>query len=306
MSKAVAERALIEMIQSMCHSENECIVGIGDDCAVVPFGGAEDLVLTSDPVIEGVHFTPGTAPEKIGHKAVGRVLSDLGAMGACPKWLLVNLVAGKADEETIRRIYKGMTDLARYFGATVVGGDVAQGEKLHLHVFAAGLCPAGQAVTRRGATQGDVIYVTGSLGGSAQGHHLEFIPRVTEGCWLREQGWATAMIDLSDGLGSDLRRILEQSGVGAEIETDRLPASALIKNADQKVQHMLTDGEDFELLFTVKSDATDDFEAAWQNAFDLPCTRIGRITSSKGRFVLVDSSGEQAEWTGSGFEHFTG
>ncbi|MEI7851819.1 MAG: thiamine-phosphate kinase, partial [Kiritimatiellales bacterium] len=149
---------------------------VGDDCAVLPLDAHYDLVLTSDPLIQGVHFAPGTDPEAIGWKAAARVLSDFAAMGADPQYLLINLVAPpEQDFQTLEKIYAGVSKVRKLFDIDLVGGDLAQGPTLELHVFGVGRVPKGKALLRSGARPGDVIYVTGPLGGSFEsGKHLNF------------------------------------------------------------------------------------------------------------------------------------
>lgn len=287
------------------------VVGIGDDAAVVrdeAFGA--DLVLTSDPVIEGTHFTMDAPPRGIGNKAVGRVLSDLAAMGAEPLWLLINVVAPpEMPFEKLQEIYAGASALALKFGVAIIGGDVASGATLALHVFGAGKVPKGSAVCRSGAREGDVLYVTGDLGGSIRGKHLFFEPRVAEGIWLREHEWATAMIDLSDGLATDLRHLIEMSGTGAEMDMDKIPVSAAARQMNDGISpmdHALSDGEDFELLFTVPQEKAELFERLWQEEFNVSCTRIGAITGNTGIIGCRTGKGTKTLAGKKGFEHFAG
>jgi thiamine-monophosphate kinase len=201
------------------------LVGPGDDCAVVRLPGAtDDLLLTSDPVIEGVHFDAGCAPERIGHKAMGRILSDLAAMAGTPCWALIDAVAPpQTPVERLEAILRGAAATGARYGLAIVGGDMAQGPLLELHAFGVGCVPAGRAVLRAGARPGDAVYVTGRLGGSRTGRHLDFEPRVREGEWLRD--WAHAMIDVSDGLATDVRHLAEQSGVAIRLELAAVPVS---------------------------------------------------------------------------------
>lgn len=274
--------------------------GIGDDAAVVQSPGiAYDLVYTTDAVVESIHFFPGTDPRKIGRKIVGRLLSDLAAMGAEPDHILLNLVCPKTTPALVlKEIYAGAEALAVQFGARVIGGDTLSSSPLALHGFASGRLPAGSAVLRSGAQPGDAVYVTGKLGGSLAGRHLDFIPRVTEGIWLRSGGWPTAMMDVSDGLARDLRRIADRSGVGMRIIAENLPCHDGID-----IHHALTDGEDYELVFTVNEPKTSAFESAWSAATALPCTRIGVITPAAAGLVLVDSDGHTRPFETAGYDH---
>jgi thiamine-monophosphate kinase len=218
---------------------------VGDDCAVLPLDNNYDLILTSDPLIQDVHFTSETTPEQIAHKAICRVLSDFAAMGAEPQYLLINVVAPpEQDFQTLEKIYDKFSKLWKTYGAEVVGGDLAQGPVLELHVFGTGRVPKGSALLRSGAKPGDHIYVTGPLGCSQKsGKQFSFEPRLEWGRALRESGKVTSMMDISDGLATDLRHILKASGVGAELDSSKIPRVGILEEA-------LYDGEDFELLFT--------------------------------------------------------
>lgn len=274
-------------------------VGAGDDCAVVAIpGSADDQVFTTDPVIEQVHFLPGEQPERIGRKAAGRVLSDMAAMGAQPQWMLVNLVAPPTQRlDALEAVYAGMTEQCSRFGAVIIGGDLAQGPVLELHVFGAGRVPAGTARLRSGARAGDALLVTGRLGVSRSGRHLDFIPRVEEGIFLRESGAVNAMMDISDGLATDLRHILGRSGAGARLDADRIPSNGTLGQA-------LFDGEDFELLLTVPPDRVDELLARWNRRFDLPLSVIGSMTAQPG-VLEIRRNGRVERLDARAFEHFT-
>lgn len=302
----IGERELIRRLARLVPTRGDVRVGIGDDVAVVHVESTHtDLLLTSDAVIEGVHFTRAAKPELIGRKAIGRVLSDLAAMGGEPMWALVDLVApASLGLARIEAAYRGAARLAEKYGLAIVGGDTTQGRDFELHVFGVGQVPGGSAILRSGARKGDAVYVTGSLGGSLAGRHLTFEPRIAEGLWLREGGWASAMIDISDGLAADLSHLLEMSGVGAEVEAARVPVSKSLRRTKAGLARALFDGEDFELLFTVSADRQAAFESSWADTFGLACTRIGRIAGPKSRLMLVDDLGRRHELKDGGFEHF--
>ena len=307
--KQVGERGLIRRLAKLLPSRDDVRVGIGDDVAVVHVEGTHtDLLLTSDAVIEGTHFLPRTPAAQIGHKAIGRALSDMAAMGGEPLWGLIDLVApSKTPVKRVEDIYRGAARLAKKYGLAIIGGDTTQGAKLELHVFAAGQVQQRAAVLRSGARPGDAIYVTGELGGSLAGKHLRFDPRIEEGLWLRESGWAGAMIDVSDGLVTDLGHIIGSSGVGAELDGAAIPVSAAARRVGggrTPLEHALFDGEDFELLFTVAADKETAFLSSWRDTFQLRCRRVGRITNKKGRITLTDGAGPGRPLADRGFEHF--
>jgi len=296
---------MIRRLTALLPGQDTVPVGIGDDTAVVSTGdGPFDWLLTTDPVIEGVHFLPGTEPTLAGAKAVNRVLSDVAAMGGEPQWLLIDLVA-PPDTAVARleQLYRGAQRAASSAGAVIIGGDLARGPVLELHVFGVGRVPKGRALLRSGAHPGEAIYVTGLLGGSAHGHHLTFTPRLREGTWLREGAWATALCDVSDGLLTDLGQILEASSLGARLSAASIPvsdAASRMKDGRPALAHALGDGEDFELLFTVPEARCAAFEQAWHQTFPLPCTRIG--TTLFGRGISWDGPPPPLESTG--YEHF--
>ncbi len=308
----IGELALLERIFRHLPGRGDVVVGPGDDCAVVR--GAKtagvDYLLKSDSCVAGVHFTPQARRESVGHKAIGRVLSDIAAMGGEPLWALVNLVAPpKTPVKHIEQIYAGMGALAARFNTAIVGGDVSAGRDLQLHVFAVGRVQKDKAILRSGARLGDAIFVTGTLGGSLAGKHLAFQPRLREGRWLARGKWATAMIDISDGLLRDLGHILKASNAGARLMLDKIPVSAAARAAGKKtgrtaIKHALNDGEDYELLFTVPGKNVESFRGAWRKTFRLACAQIGWITSGKGILEGVDSRGRVVKLNGKGFEHF--
>jgi thiamine-monophosphate kinase len=304
----LGERGLIGRLAGRVGRGRGVVRGIGDDCAVVRVhGSAWDWLLTTDPVIEGVHFLRDAPGRRVGHKAAGRVISDIAAMGGEPLYVLFDLVApAGAPVGRIEDIYRGATAVCARHGAAIIGGDVARGPRLELHAFAVGRVERGRAVLRSGARPGDVIHVTGRLGGSRLGRHLTFEPRVAAGRWIARGGWATAMMDVSDGLASDLRRILEESRVGADLDAARIPVSSAarrLRDGRSALDHALGDGEDFELLFTVPAARTAAFSRAWRRAFPgLPATAIGTITPARG--VLTLKTEGTARPVGRGYEHF--
>jgi len=226
-------------------------VDSGDDCAVVRVG-RERVLLKTDSVVDGVHFDSRTArPEAIGHKAVARALSDIAAMGGVPTYgVIAMMVPRRAREPWIKRVMAGMDRTAKAHGAAIVGGDLkSHPGKLAISVALMGRCD-GPPFLRSGARPGDAIAVTGPLGGSILGKHLRFTPRLREAARLRRTVDVHAMIDVSDGLATDLAHLCEESGVGATIDEARIPVSAAARRLKgDPVHHALTDGEDYELLY---------------------------------------------------------
>jgi thiamine-monophosphate kinase len=265
------------------------LAGIGDDCAIYrPRDAAEDLLLTTDLLIEDVHFRREThTPEVTGHKALARGLSDLAAMGGSPAFCLLSLaLAPWTDERWIDRFYRGLLALAHKTRTPLAGGDLARAKKAACDIVVVGETPRGKALLRSGARAGDAVYVSGKLGGSALGlktrrgaawrRHLRPEPRLALGRYLREHLHATAAMDLSDGLSLDLRRLCLASGVAASITAPpTFPGATL--------QHALHGGEDYELLFTVKKRTT--VPSHFQS---LPLTCIGAIRSGPAGAVDLD------------------
>jgi thiamine-monophosphate kinase len=213
------------------------VLGIGDDCAIYRPRAGEELLFTTDQMIEGVHFTRAQKAADIGERALARGLSDIAAMGGEPRFCLVALAA--SDTKWIEEFYRGLLRLAKRTTATLAGGDLARDQKYHCDVMVCGSVPRGKALRRDGARVGDSIFVSGRLG-KPWDRRIE--PRLELGLGLR--GLATSCIDLSDGLSLDLHRVCMASGVAAEI--DRVP---LMKGS--KVERALHGGEDYELLFTL-------------------------------------------------------
>lgn len=296
----MGEHEAIRRLSAMLGTHSDLIMGPGDDCSVVRLpGSSQDQVFTTDPVIEDVHFLSSDAPERIGNKAAGRVLSDIAAMGAQPQWLLVDVVAPPSlDYRTMERIYIGMNALCERFDTFIIGGDLAQGPCLELHVFGTGTLPSGSALLRSGAKYGDAILVTGALGGSIHGKHLDFIPRVDEGIFLRDSGLVDSMIDISDGLATDLRHIMAQSGVGAIVDVEKIPITGTLDQA-------LYDGEDFELLFTLPPSHLDELCALWKRRFPSNLSIIGAITNHVGMLQLGFADGRILPLERKAFEHFS-
>jgi thiamine-monophosphate kinase len=233
------------------------LVDSGDDAAVLRIGG-DRVLFKTDSVIDGVHFDSLTArPGEIGHKAVARPLSDLAAMGGVPTFGVVAVMCPRAASEAwLKRVMVGMERTARAFGTALVGGDLkSHPGKLAIAVALLGRVN-GRPIRRGGARPGDAIGVTGALGGSILGKHLRFTPRLREAGELRRTLTVHSMIDVSDGLATDLSHVCEESGVGATIDEAGVPIAAAarrlsLRDGESPLHHALSDGEDYELLFTV-------------------------------------------------------
>ncbi|MSR64791.1 MAG: thiamine-monophosphate kinase [Verrucomicrobiae bacterium] len=310
----LGEFGLIQRIARNVSRDPGVHAGIGDDCAVLPTGNPERfLLVTTDPVIEGTHFDLNAAPYQIGWKAMARNLSDIAACGGQPRWAVVS--AGlRADMTTefVDEMYRGMNAAATQFGAHIVGGDTTRVTgKFFLAVTMLGEVERSHLKLRSTARPGDSILVTGTLGGSIAGRHLEFTPRVREARWLVERFPIHALIDLSDGLAGDLFHILEQSDVGARIVAPRIPVSETARHLESEGERehssldmALYDGEDFELLFTIPSRHVEELLVEWPKHFQLPLQSIGTIAEGPVRLILVDEHGEEVNLPPKGYDHF--
>ena len=271
----LGEEEVVRRLVSGLSTSDSVLVGPGDDCAVVDAGGEDLLLLKTDAVIEGGHFLSGTAAERVGWKAAARVISDFGAMGGEARELLITLAApGECQMDWVERLYKGLGRCADQFGAGVVGGETVSlptGSPIVINAAGTGRVRRGSYVTRAGGKVGDALYVTGRLGGSFEsGHHLDFMPRVREGQWLAR--WASAMMDLSDGLQRALPRLARATDCGFDIELGEHPC-----REGCGVQQALCDGEDMELLVAARGRA---WEADFRLAFpEIGLTRIGTLVA---------------------------
>lgn len=292
----MSEFELIARLTRDLATNERVVVGAGDDCAVLDFGLPHvHFLFKTDSLVEGVHCLASDAPERIGHKVIARNLSDVAAMGGSPETALVTLGLPDAwTEEAVEGIYRGLNATAKRFGVAVVGGEItASRERLWISVALIGTVASGKAVLRSGARPGDAIFVTGALGGSSAGRHLDFEPRVREGKWLADRFSIGAMIDLSDGLAGDLRHVLSASGVGGEVAASMIPISPDARRksgpgsgSKTPLSAALSDGEDFELLFTVRPSDAVKLKDDWKREFpDLKLSCIGKITAAPGLFI---------------------
>ena len=253
------ELELIERIRRRA-GKTSLALGIGDDCAIFRPRAREDLLFTTDQMIEDVHFRKSHAASAIGERAIARSLSDIAAMGGEPRFCLVALAVPAGHEKWIDDFYRGLLRLAKRTRTALAGGDLAHSEKIYCDVMVCGATPRGKALTRDGARPGDALFVSGRLG---KPWDRRIVPRLALGLALR--GRATSCIDLSDGLSLDLHRLCAASGVAATL--DRVPVSR-----GSTLDRALHGGEDYELLFTLPPN-----EKTPRGA-----TRIGRIVKGAG------------------------
>jgi thiamine-monophosphate kinase len=272
-------------------------IGPGDDCAVVKFGKRWQLLKT-DCLVEGVHFLKGSPARWVGWKALCRAISDVAAMGGRPLDALVTVaVSPEARLRWLLGVYSGLRKAAARYDINLVGGETSRSPgPTFISVALTGIVEKRRALLRSGGKPGDLLYVTGRLGGSIRGKHLRFEPRLSEALWLADHFPITAMIDLSDGVASDLPRLAGASGTGFLIERDHIPLSK-----GCSVEQALADGEDYELLFSVPERVGSALEIRWSKKFPvLPLTQIGRLTPMTGE----NPATRTGQLPVSGFDHF--
>ena len=291
-------------------------LGIGDDCALLLPPPGEQLAVSIDTLVEGTHFLPGTDPAFIARRLIGAATSDLAAMGAKPAWLTLALTLPLSDPEWLEPFAATLAQKATEYGLILVGGDTTRGP-LALSAQVHGFVPPGQALTRRGAQPGDLICVTGTLGDSRAGLEtllkdepagadVDFLrqrfyqPEPRLECGLVLRGIASACIDISDGLSSDLSHILQQSGCGAVLSEQALPLSDALQrysNSDTARHWALSGGEDFELCFTLPPSQRQVLEQ-----LPVAATVVGEITAAEG-LRLRTATGDRP-LNAAGFDHF--
>jgi len=294
-------------------------LGVGDDAALLTVPSGNELAVTTDSLLPGVHFPADLAADAVGHRALAANLSDLAAMGAEPAWVLLALSLPAADETWLEAFSRGFFALAKQHRVALVGGNIARGP-LNITITAQGFVPKGQALTRRGAKPNDLVFVTGHPGDAAAGLKLlqsgaadmqdacvrRFAypePRIEAGMALR--GLATSCIDISDGLLADLGHILDASGAGATLLTAKLPLSKrLLQLHGMEVAQVLalTGGDDYELLFTAPPERQGEVEQRLKG-LACPVACIGSMEAKPGLRCL-EASGHGLKLTEPGYKHF--
>lgn len=293
----IGEFGLIRRIRKSVKTDSSVVRGIGDDCAVIKFTPDKYLLYTCDMLVEGVDFTLEAQPRLIGRKALAQNISDIAACGGLPRYCLISIGIPKAvSVESVDRIYRGIIDLAQKYRINIAGGDISRSKQLILDISMLGMVEKKCLVLRNGAKKGDIVFVTGSLGGSIFGKHFRFVPRLKEARYLVNNFKVNAMIDISDGLAQDLGHILEESRVGAVIYESLIPLDKKARN----LKDALYTGEDFELIFTLPRN-----EAKRLMAKRLKNLRvIGEIVDRKYCLRLVDKRGKEKVIEPQGFRHF--
>jgi thiamine-monophosphate kinase len=303
------EFELIRRYFERSHDSDKVVTGIGDDGAVLEPDPARQQVQVIDTLVSGVHFPNDTDPSDIAYRAVAVNLSDIAAMGGRPRWMTLALTLPSVEERWLESFAAGLFEAADEFGVALVGGDTTAGPLPVVTVSMTGDVPHGAALLRSGARPGDAIYVSGTLGDAAAGLGLllrgepddvlvqRFLrPTARIGTGEALVGKATAAIDVSDGLAGDLAKLLAASGVGGELQVDRLPISDALLAAGSKKQQFewaLCGGDDYELCFTAKEEAMANFAGI---------TQIGQVTASG--YLKCTLNGDVVEIDDSGYRHF--
>lgn len=331
------DRLIDELARRFGDSHKRLLKGIGDDTSVTSQKGGAALLATTDILIENTHFKRSyTPPYLLGRKSLSISLSDIAAMGGEPLFFLVSLaLTPETPKKFVDELYRGLHDVSKETGCVLTGGNTAKtGDGIMVSTTVIGEAPSKDVVYRKGARTGDLVFVTGSVGSSALGlkvlgnhdslflkklpwkdsvsRHLDPAPRLAAGRMLAKKRLATAMMDISDGVALDLKRLCTESKKAAVISLSALPISEELKAYGERtgksvlLDFALTGGEDYELLFTSPEENLRKISAL-SKKLGLPMTPVGRIVSSKkaGRTITVlDESGEPMELKKLGFEHF--
>lgn len=296
--------------------------GIGDDAAILSIPDGMDVVVSMDTLLQDHHFPPDTAPADLGYKALAVNLSDMMAMAAEPKWVLLSLSLPEPDEDWIEKFAAGFGELARQYAISLIGGDLSRGP-LSVTVQIQGLLPIGTALRRSRAQRDDLIYVTGTLGDAgvaldiirekrciAELHKKHFLqclnrPEINIAVGIRLRTIANSAIDISDGLLADLGHILEASQLGAEIEIEKLPLSDPMQVSVDKTaawNYALTAGDDYQLCFTASENRHDQIMSLF-NEMNIPVCCIGKTTGT-GMLISRMADGTEFKPTGKSYAHF--
>lgn len=313
------EKALVERIRRRAPGNKNVIAGIGDDCAVLQIPASHEAIVTTDLSVEGIHFRRDWhPPQSVGHRCLTRGLSDIAAMGGEPLAAFLSLAVPRdLPQRWINGFLDGFVPLAKQHRVALAGGDSAESPHgVVADIIVLGHCPRGKAIRRSGAHPGDLVYVTGRLGGSAFAIHelgtkpnrrlagrfpAHFFPapKLLAGKFLRQKQLATAMIDLSDGLSTDLEHICRESGCGAEINMPAIPLAATGRSRrNVPLEFALHGGEDYELLFTAPAGRKVPVRIG-----NVPITLIGRIIPGR-KMYLLGPEGDRQRLVAAGWEHF--
>jgi len=295
----LGEFDFIDRINRHIRLSRKVIKGIGDDAAVLRYSKGRFMLFTADMLVEGKHFYKNAGPELVGWKSLACSVSDIAAMGGIPKFAVISVgFPGHLDVRYTDNIYKGIRKALKEFDIDLVGGDTVSSENIVINIALTGEVEKKNLVLRSSAKENDAIFLTGKIGGSIKGRHLDFMPRLKEARFLVKNFRINSMIDISDGLLSDLSHILEESGKGAVIYEKSIPIS---RNAID-FNSAIRDGEDFELIFTLPEKHAARLARIWP--FKTPLSMIGQICSSNRGFSIIRKNWRQEKVKPAGFTHF--
>jgi thiamine-monophosphate kinase len=328
--KSIGEFGFIDHIATH-PTPKHVLCGIGDDCAVMAQSNTQVRLVTTDMMVEGIHFFTHPPPEGLGHKLLAVNLSDIAAMGGTPTDAVISLaVPINHDVGYLERLYNGLYACADRFGVAIVGGDTTRSNnQLVLNITLTGHMDLAHVCYRSGAQPGDLIYVSGTLGDATGGlslirdkvemnqtHRTHLLrkfhrpePRLELGQTLSKTGAITAMMDISDGVASDLRHICQRSSVSATLQASTIPLSEASlrfceKTKKDAIQLALSGGEDYELLFTIKPDRAKEIENLVQKSDHPQITCIGQITNGSGDISITYKEGSLSPLKFTGYDHF--
>lgn len=321
---ALGETELIRTyFANLTAARADVVLGPGDDAAILALPSDRELAASADTLVEGVHFSPGAAAADVGYKSLAVNLSDMAAMGAEPCWATLALTIPEADDAWLRSFAEGFAEAADEEGVALVGGDVTRGPRV-ITVQILGLIPRAKAIRRSGAMPGDLIFVTGTLGGA--GAALAFLkgemtrprhdyreslkrlcrPRARVGMGILLRGIASAAIDISDGLYTDLQHLVSASNVGASVQLSSIPVTPALDGLTDvglRWDMALGSGDDYELCFTVPQSRVADLESRLAKSEFPPVSRVGEITSGGG-IHWIQADGTRFKPSRSGYQHF--
>ena len=308
--------------QNLTDDDSSVQCGIGDDAAVIQIPPDMEVVLSIDTLLEETHFPKDTAPSDIAYKVLAINLSDMAAMGALPKWVLLSISLPESDDVWLEQFSAGFLELAKQHSVSLIGGDMSKGP-LSITVQIQGLVPTAKALRRDGAQQDDLIYVSGTLGDAGVGldiiqknlmvadeHEMFFLnslnrPEISIEAGLHLRDIASSAIDISDGLISDLGHIIEASHVGVELKMENIPLSEAMQqciNKQDAWNYALISGDDYKLCFTASAEKHDRIIDAFKD-INVPVNCIGKITEVS-KLICLDSDGTDLDFSSSGYHHF--
>jgi thiamine-monophosphate kinase len=295
----LGEFNFIDRIGKSIKLSDRVVKGIGDDAAILKYTKDKHMLFTTDMLVEGKHFYKSDKAVLVGAKAMSCNVSDIAAMGGYPEFAVISVgFPGSLDVKYSDELYKGVKKTADKFKVDLVGGDTVASDKIVINIALAGKVEKKNVVLRDGAKENDTIFITGNIGGSIKARHLDFTPRLEEARFLVKNFKINSMIDVSDGLLADLGHILGSSNKGAVIYEKDIPVSRDARSFDSAI----SDGEDFELVFTLPEKYAERLKHIWP--FKTRLSEIGRILNSRRGFSLVKKSGKSEKIKPVGFTHF--